>query len=791
VLAFLLAVLVVSSSRAVHVDGLFELGDGTLAPGSADILGSDVQPGCDWGDLFDADPTDDEIADAVEACGGIAALFVADDLARAGSKDDTVFTNGSAKNNDPVVLWNWDSSSVPAKDDLANVYAFATLDAAGDLILFAGLERIKASGDSHVDFEFNQDPIQTDGPPPCGDDGSDGAADGSPCEFVGSKTVNDLLVVMDFQQGGDLGVLEIRRWDGSEYVLVETIGGEGCNAADTACAFNNGVEIPGGAWDNFDDRGRVVDTLQPNAFTEVGINISAMLGQTPCFVSVLAKSRSSSSFNSSLKDFASGEAFGICSVEVTKQGAGANPGLALAGEDFEFLFTVENTGGAELFLVEMVDDDLGNITEEASAGGCDSLAPGGFCSFSIVSAVPEDEDDPFVSNVSVTFSDASGATVGDVSDSDDFSLNLFQPAVSVVKSGDTLSTVGNVVGYSITVTNDGSDDSPALVDGSIVDSLLGDLLDPLNPFVDGAASTCTPILATGDGCSIVAQRTVQPGDPDPLPNTVTVSYVPEGFVTEVGASDDHAVDLVAGAMSITITVSPESGAVGDLVTYTFVLENTGDVALERISVIDTLLGDLSALFPEALEAAESVVQVVVQREIQAGDPNPLTGEVTVTYQVQGLPNQIIESATSSVEIVVPCALSPGFWKGGEGVPKWDDLATDPVAQAAGFDGGTPFPYVAAPLADATYLDVLNLPVLGDITRQLGFKYIAARLNQAAFGVPGETAELLDAIDAYFAGAPVGSRPDGAVEDEGQALGAALNAYFLLVGEEDCPDTSSF
>ncbi len=150
------------------------------------------------------------------------------------------------------------------------------------------------------------------------------------------------------------------------------------------------------------------------------------------------------------------------------------------------------------------------------------------------------------------------------------------------------------------------------------------------------------------------------------------------------------------------------------------------------------------------------------------------------------------SSSCTVQLAL-CALSPGFWKGGEGVQKWDQLTadpatSDPIAFAVGFATFTVFPWLDAWLAGSTYLDALNLPVHGDVTIQLAFKYIAARLNQAAFGVPTEVAALLDDIDTYFATNPVGSDPDGQDKQDGRDLLDPLNEYFSTVGEEFCPNT---
>jgi hypothetical protein len=804
-MALLGAILLISGAvlMAVLNEGLFELGDNLGTPGSADILGSDAQPGCDWADLFDADPTDEEIAAAVEACGGLEGAFVVDQLSQGGSKDDTVFAKGSSKNDDLIATWKWSTGSSPSKDDLSNFYAYATLNEAKELILYAGVERISGSGDSHIDFELNQSLVGLDKDPPCGKDGSDGPGDGSPCEFTGEKVVNDILVVMDFQKGGNLGLLEVRQWDGTGYALVESVEGEGCNAADTVCAFNNAGDIDGGPWDNYDSHGNVVTSIESNGFTEAGINVTALLGETPCFATLQAKSRSSASYSSALKDFAQAS-FGICGIELIKGGHGpTGEPLTKIGDDFTFTYEIENTGGAPLELESMNDSLLGDITDDATQSGCVFLEISARCQFEVVTAIPSESDDPIETSVEVvyvTISDVTpaGSTLGaegtlvpeaaiisSVTAADDLEINLFQPSVTVDKTGEPLSTPGNEVGFTITITNTGSSDSPDLANGVVMDSLMGDLLDPANPYV--VQSTCSTVLPTGGSCVIQTLYTVQPEDPDPLVNIVDVTYNPAGgFPNIISSSAEYQVDLVLPSASIMVEGAPQTAFRGDLITYTFTIQNTGDVALTRISVEDTVLGVLSDMFPPRIDPGDPPTVIQVQRQIGLEDPNPLSNQVTVTYQVEGLSNTVQETAGFQVDIAVACALSPGFWKGGEGVPKWDDISTDYIAQAAGFDGSTLFPYLDASVAGSTYLDVLNFSTLGDVTRQLSFKYIAARLNQAVFDVPGDTAALLDSIDAYFVSNPVGSDPQGAAYDAGAALLSALNGYFAFVGEANCP-----
>jgi hypothetical protein len=88
----------------------------------------------------------------------------------------------------------------------------------------------------------------------------------------------------------------------------------------------------------------------------------------------------------------------------------------------------------------------------------------------------------------------------------------------------------------------------------------------------------------------------------------------------------------------------------------------------------------------------------------------------------------------------------------------------------------------------TYLEVIELSSRGgDVTKQLSFKYIAARLNEAAFDVPDGVDTLLNSIDAYFADHPVGSNPNGSAKQDGKDLLTPLNDYFDTVGETFCPD----
>ena len=302
---------------------------------------------------------------------------------------------------------------------------------------------------------------------------------------------------------------------------------------------------------------------------------------------------------------------------------------------------------------------------------------------------------------------------------------------------------------------------------------------------------------------------MQAGDPDPLDNTVTLTCSPEGFPNVLTASDDHSVNLfqpdyglVCVAKVGGIDVTDGDVFPGDLITYEFIFDDLSSLDTPPMSLVtyDYTVGGA----PMTIAPPDPLVDATVTADhtVVSADPSPLVASLDTTYSPDGFSNELDRSASCEVNIVYGCALSPGFWGGGEGVQKWDDDGLDPIAIAAGFYTDTAFPWVdgsqedPTPSDGVTYLDIFNLPVRGDVTRQLSFKYVAAVLNVALaqvdpnVGTPPYLPGLLSDIEAYLAVNEVGSNPSGADKAAGKTLFNAINDYFTNVGEERCPDTGS-
>jgi Prealbumin-like fold domain len=109
---------------------------------------------------------------------------------------DSAFAGGTKQDHDCASVG---TGKAPNKDDLKRYYLANSTAANGDIFLALAWVRIPqntTSASAHVGFEFNQ------GETPCGP-ASDGLVE---------RTAGDLLIVYDFEGGGDEPVITLREW---------------------------------------------------------------------------------------------------------------------------------------------------------------------------------------------------------------------------------------------------------------------------------------------------------------------------------------------------------------------------------------------------------------------------------------------------------------------------------------------------------------------------------------------------------------------------------------------------
>ena len=338
-----------------------------------------------------------------------------------------------------------------------------------------------------------------------------------------------------------------------------------------------------------------------------------------------------------------------CSVEILHPSISVDKvcqDYARVGDSVEYTITITNTGDADLVFASATDTFNNPLTLPSD---CDALAPGESCQLVYSRTVLQNDPDPLVNTVTVNYRLDSkyGDLPNVISDEANCSTDIIHPGVSVTKSCDAFARVGDSVNYTITVTNTG--DVP-LSKTSIGDTLLGDL--------SGEAG-CGDTLAIGASCVIIASRTVLNTDPDPLVNTVTVHY---GIPAEYNISADYTdtdsctTDIIHPALSVTKSCDAYA-RIGDDVNYSITVTNTGDVPLDKASISDTLLGDLSGEAGcGATLAIGASCTINMSRTVLETDPDPLPNTVTATYNLPAEYNisaEYSDSDSCATDIIHP------------------------------------------------------------------------------------------------------------------------------------------
>ena len=154
------------------------------------------------------------------------------------------------------------------------------------------------------------------------------------------------------------------------------------------------------------------------------------------------------------------------------------------------------------------------------------------------------------------------------------------PALSITKSSATteITTAGQIVTYSFTVSNDGNLTLTGGVD--VIDDKIGTINCVAGNFVPGATATCTAdytvTQADLDAGSVTNQAFAENEDAVSSPVELTID-----------ADQDPALDFAKTALTADFTNE------GDTLSYEFRLENTGNVTLTNVSVSDPLIGPVS------------------------------------------------------------------------------------------------------------------------------------------------------------------------------------------------------
>lgn len=254
--------------------------------------------------------------------------------------DVTYFKGGGSKDVNDISQWEYGATDVaPEKDEILDAFA-AAYAVDGATYVYFGADRFDGSGDAQIGFWFFQNPVSL----------------GAGGTFNGVHSVNDLLIISDFSNGGSVAEIKAYRWTGTgaSNLAEEATGADCLTAVDPhgpgLCATVNDGSIAT-AWPFLNKAAQT----EPAAgeFFEGGLDLGKVFPNgVPCFSSFLSETRSSTSPNAQLKDFTLGS-FDTCgSLTIVKD---AQPNDV---QDFPY----SSTGGLSPSAFDLDDDDNATLS---------------------------------------------------------------------------------------------------------------------------------------------------------------------------------------------------------------------------------------------------------------------------------------------------------------------------------------------------------------------------------------------------------------------------------------------
>ena len=348
-----------------------------------------------------------------------------------------------------------------------------------------------------------------------------------------------------------------------------------------------------------------------------------------------------------------------------------------AGDTIAYTFTVTNplSNGVTLSAVTVTDPKVGPVSCPVP-----TLAAGASTTCTATYTLTQaDVNAGAVNNTATANATSPPGTTNPAPVSDSASTPLAAaPSLTLVKSVDptSLSSAGDVATYSFVVTNTGNVD---LTGVSVTDTTFTGtgtppvISCPVSTLAAGATTTCTATYT-------VTQADVNTGT---VTNTATATGTPPTGPAVTSPPATAVVTIPAGpALTVVKSVDPASaGTAGDVVTYSFVVTNTGNVNLTAVSVTDTTFTGtgtppviscpVTTLAPGATTTC-TATYTVTQADVNAG-------EVTNTATATGTPptGPPVTSPPSTVVLAIPAVASLTMVK-----------SVDPTSVAAAGDAVT-------------------------------------------------------------------------------------------------------
>ena len=366
-------------------------------------------------------------------------------------------------------------------------------------------------------------------------------------------------------------------------------------------------------------------------------------------------------------------------VSIVKAGAvtpAADQTGVKPGDTIQYTYLVTNIGNATLSSISVNDPTAGHVTCPTPAPP--GLAPGAAETCTADNTYTVTQDDVDAGGVSDTATASGIDLLGTTSPASSGSLSVpaepADPELSVAKHGTDTNPadqndirVGDTIDYSYQVTNTGD---VTLTTVAVTDPTLGSVTCPALPpqgLAPGASITCT-----ADNAYTVTQADIDTGGASDEATATGADANGDSTSTFMARADVLAVPAPRVSMVKSASVTPaadqDDAQVGDVISYSFLVTNTGNVDLTSISVSDSSLGPVSCPIPAPPGLAPGDSETCtgeIQHTVTAADRS--AGSVTDTSTATGTdasgdtsPASAPSTATVPVgHVVVPTASGGG------------------------------------------------------------------------------------------------------------------------------------
>jgi len=318
--------------------------------------------------------------------------------------------------------------------------------------------------------------------------------------------------------------------------------------------------------------------------------------------------------------------------------------VASAGETVVYSFQVSNTGTVPLTDVAVSDPSLTAAGVQVSCPDTELAAGAGMtCTASYTVTAADIAAGQVVNTATASGTDPTGTQVTSPPSTVPVEVSTLQ----IVKTASpaAVHAVGDLVTYSFAVTNNGED---PLTNVSVNDSMLA---------AAGAQVSCPKTtLAVGESMTCSATYTVTSADltAGQVANTATATGTDAQGDT-VTSPPSRATVLTEGISVVKTADRTTVDAAGDQIAYSFLVTNTGTMALTGVTVDDPMLGAAKVSVSCPQDALAGGTSMICTATYPATQPDIDAGSVLNTATAWGLDssgNEVI-SSQSDVTVTAP------------------------------------------------------------------------------------------------------------------------------------------